>query len=205
MTTRSNLNNDMGRLPRSPFSVDSLSSAGHETKRRIPGLIMFGSLAVLGVVLVLILRSRSSTQTGPQVTLTQSAAPDQSTIDNLTNSIIALQGQIHLGSATPGGGVASPITGGIPNLPIPATGTAGIQQGMQNAQTLAQYYSSAYIAASAYAKANPSATSFSYQGSNISLDPQSLSNMKQTSQSILTTANQDASAWGVSPISISGA
>lgn len=206
-----------GRLAKSPFSTSDVHTDSGGGGSRHASVVLLGAVAVFGVGFLMVMRAREGTyQTGSALTLYPGASPDQSSIDNLTQSILNLQqsGFFHTPAASPGGGVSSPIdtstsvvppsigVNGQPILPTPQMGTAGIPQGMANAQALAQYYSDAYNAVSAYAKANPGATSVNYNGTNWSTDPQSLANMKATSQSIVTNTNKDAAAWGVAPISV---
>lgn len=103
-------NTIMGKVKQSPYSGTSLAPTSTPAKAsNLPVLI---AVALVGALAIMWVRQRSNpaVQTGPLVVLTQSAAPDQSTIDNLTNSINALAGQVHTASPVPTGGASTPIT-----------------------------------------------------------------------------------------------
>lgn len=102
-------NKIMGKVKSSPFK--SLPSTGG-TSTKTSNLPLYGGLVLAGVAAILFLRAGKS-QTGPLVVLTQSAAPDQSTIDNLTASINAWGEQLK----GPPGGASTPQT--------PAPNTSG--------------------------------------------------------------------------------
>ncbi len=117
-------NTIMGKVKASPYKASSATkTVTTVTKRNVPVLL---SVIILGVALILYLRSRSggTVRSGPLAVLTQSAAPDQSQIDNLTAGILALAGnsQVSTGGqvtnlpTAPGGGVSSPISGGVSGI-----------------------------------------------------------------------------------------
>lgn len=111
-------NKIMGKVKVSPFSGTSTPSSGSPTtsrlKRNLPVLL---ALLLVGVAIILFLRSRSAGRAGAAVNLISTTAPDQSTIDNLTASILALQGQVHLPSPIPGGGASTPVIPTPSNTP----------------------------------------------------------------------------------------
>jgi hypothetical protein len=200
-------NIDMGRIPRSPFSSGDVKSQ-HGGTRGGHGMVLYAALVVFGVGFVMMMRARDyGTSTGPALTLTASAAPDQSTIDNLTASILALSAG-H--SSIPSGGASTPIavppsgdyttpgygSNGQPILPTPQTGQAGLAQGLENARVLSQYYSDAYSALTAYKSANPTAQAADYNGTVWSLDPQSLANMRASAAAITDSAAKTAAQNG---------
>jgi hypothetical protein len=79
-----------GRAKQPKFFGDEINgdTKSTGTSNQLPALI---AIVAAGVALILFLRARSvGSRTGPLVVLTQSAAPDQSTIDNLTASVLAL-------------------------------------------------------------------------------------------------------------------
>jgi len=90
----------MGRVsrPQEFFATDEIQG---DTKPK-SNVLVYVLIVVAGAALILYLRSRAGgARTGPLVVLTSSAAPDQSTIDNLTNSVNALDGVMHPGAFTP--------------------------------------------------------------------------------------------------------
>lgn len=97
----------MGKVKSSPFKAVKTT----ETPAKTSNLPFLGALVLFGISMLFFLRARQpDVRTGPLVVLTQSAAPDQSTIDNLTASINAIAGQVHSPAATPTGGTSTPIT-----------------------------------------------------------------------------------------------
>lgn len=100
-------NTIMGKVKTSPFSGMKDNTA---TPAKASNLPFLGALVLVGVAILFFLRAKQpNVQTGPLVVLTQSAAPDQSTIDNLTASILAISGQVHTPSPNPTGGASTPI------------------------------------------------------------------------------------------------
>lgn len=95
-------NRIMGKVKSSPFAGDSITEPRAKPASMFPIYIAIAAIAALGIMLVR-QRSNPAVQTGPLVTLTPVVA-DQSAIDNLTASILAVSGQ------TPTGGVSTPIT-----------------------------------------------------------------------------------------------
>ncbi len=102
-------NTKMGKVKASPYSVADAS--GSQPVSKPSNLPVYIGLVAFGVGFIMLMRARSGdVRTGPLVVLTQSAAPDQSTIDNLTASILAISGQVHVPSPNPTGGTSTPIT-----------------------------------------------------------------------------------------------
>ena len=103
------------RKVRSPYvGADVSQSAPSQPKAHNGILYIVGALAV--AVAFMYVRARGSyggtpVRTGPVLTLVPPAPPDQTQIDNLTNAINALAGQVHTPSSTPGGGVSTPTMG----------------------------------------------------------------------------------------------
>src|SRR3990172_508238 len=98
-------NTKMGKVKASPYSVADAS--GSTPAPKSSNLPLYMGLVVFGVGFIMLMRARSGDiRTGPLVVLTQSAAPDQSSIDNLTASILAITAL----SDKPGGGVSTPIS-----------------------------------------------------------------------------------------------
>ena len=91
----------MGKAKQPQFFEDSIQ--GESKPSPITNLPMMLLLVAVGVGVILFLRSRSSAQTGPALTIVQPPLPDQSTIDNLTASIMGLQ------QTLPSGGTSTPI------------------------------------------------------------------------------------------------
>src|SRR5450759_1831711 len=103
----------MGKV-KGPAFVDNISNAGPIKKSNLPMLIL---LAVGGVAALWILRSKSNSAathagstTKPAVSIDGGRAPDQSTIDNLTASVLAMQGLVAINPNTPSGGASTPLT-----------------------------------------------------------------------------------------------
>jgi hypothetical protein len=103
----------MGKV-KGPAFVDNISNASPAKQSNLPMLIL---LAVGGVAALWILRSRSNfasntagATTQPAVSISGGNAPDQSTIDNLTASVLAMQGLVAINPNTPAGGASTPIT-----------------------------------------------------------------------------------------------
>jgi hypothetical protein len=95
-------NTFMGKVKSSPYAGMKLQEPA-PTPKVSPLPVYIALVAVSGLVLMLIRqRSNPAVQTGPLVVL--DAVPNQSSIDNLTQSILALSGQ------TPTGGVSTPLT-----------------------------------------------------------------------------------------------
>lgn len=107
-------NKIMGKVKSPSFFKGSTSqsspSNASSLKRNFPVLL---ALVLLGVAIILFLRSRGSSSTGPVLSLSGESTPDQSTIA----SILASQGQVHIPSTNPSGGASTPIT------PQPTTST----------------------------------------------------------------------------------
>src|ERR1019366_5366620 len=85
----------MGKV-KGPAFVDNLTKASPVKKKNAPVLIL---IVAGGVGVIWYLRSHSSANTvgsttNPAVSINGGNAPDQSTIDNLTASVLALQGQV---------------------------------------------------------------------------------------------------------------
>ena len=97
-----------------PAFVDNLTNASPVKKSNLPMLIL---VAVGGVAVIWILRSKSNmasntagATTQPAVSISGGNAPDQSTIDNLTASVLAMQGLVAINPTTPAGGASTPLT-----------------------------------------------------------------------------------------------
>src|ERR1035437_8062328 len=102
----------MGKVAASPFGALTKSSPAKKNNKPILILIVVGGVAVIWY-----LRNHSSANTvgsssttSPAVSINGGTAPDQSTIDNLTASVLALQGQVTNNSAIPSGGTSTPVT-----------------------------------------------------------------------------------------------
>src|ERR1035437_10029954 len=95
-----NTTTKMGRVKGSQqfFTGDAVQG---DTKPK-SNVLVYVLIVVAGAALILYFRNRvnNGARTGPLVVLTQSAAPDQSTIDNLTASINAL-GHLPVSPFTP--------------------------------------------------------------------------------------------------------
>jgi hypothetical protein len=77
-------------------------------KRNMPVLL---AIVLLGVALILYLRSRSTVvQTGPALTTAGVTSSDQTQIDTLTAAILAHSGQVTINPSSPSGGASTPIT-----------------------------------------------------------------------------------------------
>ncbi len=103
----------MGKV-KGPAFVDNISNASPAKKSNLPMLIL---LAVGGVAALWILRTKSNfasntagATTQPAVSINGGNAPDQSTIDNLTASVLAMQGLVTINPTAPAGGASTPIT-----------------------------------------------------------------------------------------------
>src|ERR1035437_1117395 len=101
----------LGKVASSPFGALTKSSPAKKSNKLILILIVVG-----GVAAIWYLRNHSSANTvgssttNPAVSINGGTAPDQSTIDNLTASVLALQGQVANNSAVPSGGTSTPVT-----------------------------------------------------------------------------------------------
>ena len=106
----------MGRA-KAPNFVDNLSNASPVKKSTLPILV----LIVLGgaaVIWYFYTKSNSAantagSSTGSAVTVGAGASGsgvDQSSIDNLTQAVLAMQGQVANNSSTPAGGPSTPVT-----------------------------------------------------------------------------------------------
>src|ERR1035437_10078449 len=101
----------MGKVAASPFGALTKGTTAKPNNKPILILIVVG-----GVAAIWYLRNHSSSNTvgssttNPAVSINGGTAPDQSTIDNLTASILALQGQVTNNSSIPSGGTSTPIT-----------------------------------------------------------------------------------------------
>lgn len=102
-------NTIMGKVSASPYRKVNTVTTKPERSSNLP---VYALLVLMGAALIIFWRNKDQgvAQTGPLMYLTQSAAPDQSTIDNLTNSINALAGQVHTPSPNPPGGASTPQT-----------------------------------------------------------------------------------------------
>src|SRR5487761_2537623 len=103
----------MGKA-KGPAFVDNLTNASPVKKQNLPMLLL---IIAGGVGVLWILRTKSNfasntagRTTNPALSINGGNAPDQSTIDNLTASILALQGQVTNNPSVPGGGASTPIT-----------------------------------------------------------------------------------------------
>jgi hypothetical protein len=103
----------MGKV-KGPAFVDNLTNASPIKQSNLPMLIL---TAIGGVALLWIMRSKSNfasntagATTQPAVSISGGNAPDQSTIDNLTASVLAMQGLVAINPNTPAGGASTPIT-----------------------------------------------------------------------------------------------
>jgi len=102
-------NKIMGKVGASPFK--SLPSQG-KTSDGSSNAVLYAGLVLFGAAAIMLMRARSGppVQTGPLAVLTQSAAPDQSTIDNLTESVLAVAGHVYVWGPKPTGGASTPLT-----------------------------------------------------------------------------------------------
>src|ERR1035437_9252595 len=113
----------MGKVAASPFGALTKGPAAKPNHKPVLILIVVGGVAVIWY-----LRNHSSantvgkTTTSAAVSINGGNAPDQSTIDNLTASVLALQGQVTNNPTSPGGGTSTPIT----TQPIATTPLAAI-------------------------------------------------------------------------------
>src|ERR1035437_3875969 len=103
----------MGKV-KGPAFVDNISNAGPVKKSNLPMLIL---LVVGGIAAIWVLRTKSNmasntagSTTQPAVSINGGNAPDQSTIDNLTASVLAMQGLVAINLVTPAGGTSTPLT-----------------------------------------------------------------------------------------------
>ena len=103
----------MGKV-KGPAFVDNLTNASPIKQSNLPMLIL---TAIGGVALLWIMRSKSNfasntagATTQPAVSISGGNAPDQSTIDNLTASVLAMQGLVAINPVTPAGGTSTPLT-----------------------------------------------------------------------------------------------
>uniref|UniRef100_A0A6M3LKV4 Uncharacterized protein n=1 Tax=viral metagenome TaxID=1070528 RepID=A0A6M3LKV4_9ZZZZ len=129
-------NKIMGKVKSPSFFKGSTSqsspSKASSIKRNFPVLF---ALVLLGVAIILFLRSRSSSSTGPVLNLIGTSPSDQFAIDNLTASILALQGLVHVPSPIPGGGTSTPIS----NVPTSTNPGSGSSSSGGNASYVAPY------------------------------------------------------------------
>src|ERR1035437_11154135 len=114
----------MGKA-KGPAFVDNLTKASPVKKKNAPVLIL---IVAGGVGVIWYLRSHSSANTvgsttNPAVSINGGNAPDQSTIDNLTASVLALQGLQNGNTTVPAGGTSTPITS-TPVATTPAAAAA---------------------------------------------------------------------------------
>ena len=98
--------NVKGKVSSSPYEGESPPSTGGQVKSNFP---LLAALVILGVAMIIYARA-GTPRVGPVLTLTAGDAPDQSTIDNLTNSINALAGQVYVAAPAPTGGASTPLT-----------------------------------------------------------------------------------------------
>ena len=100
----------MGKVSASPFKT--LTSSPSKSNDGSSNVVFYGALVLFGAAAIMLMRARSGppVQTGPLAVLTQSAAPDQSTIDNLTESVLAIAGQVYVWGPKPTGGTSTPLT-----------------------------------------------------------------------------------------------
>jgi hypothetical protein len=115
----------MGKA-KGPAFVDNLTKASPVKKQNLPMLLL---IVAGGVGILWILRSKSNfaantagSTTNPAVSINGGNAPDQSTIDNLTASVLALQGLQSNNSSIPSGGASTPIT----TQPVATTPAAAV-------------------------------------------------------------------------------
>lgn len=102
------------RVTSSPYAGADVSQSA-PSPRKTNNAVLYIIVAFAAAVAIMYVRGRGSyggtpVQTGPVLTLQAPAPPDQSQIDNLTNSINALAGQVHTPSPVPSGGASTPIT-----------------------------------------------------------------------------------------------
>lgn len=97
-----------------PAFVDNVTNASPVKKSNLPMLIL---MTVGGVAALWILRTKSNyasntagATTQPAVSIDGGRAPDQSTIDNLTASVLAMQGLVAINPDIPAGGASTPLT-----------------------------------------------------------------------------------------------
>src|SRR5487761_1021968 len=121
----------MGKT-KGPAFVDNLTNASPVKKQNLPMLLL---IIAGGVGVLWILRTKSNfasntagSTTNPAVSINGGSAPDQSTIDNLTASVLALQGQVTNNPSVPGSGIhGNPWAGTSGGLATtnPGTGWTG--------------------------------------------------------------------------------
>ncbi len=121
----------MGKA-KGPAFVDNLTKASPVKKQNLPMLLL---IVAGGVGVLWILRSKSNfaantagSTTNPAVSINGGSAPDQSTIDNLTASVLALQGQVTNNPSVPSGGASTPVT----TIPSNTTGNGNPGSGNTN-------------------------------------------------------------------------
>jgi len=99
------------KVSRSPYAGANVSQTA-STPKQHTSVIYYVIIAFVAALVIMFVRSgRTIAQTGPVLVLNAPAAPDQSQIDNLTQSINALAGQVHVPSSIPTGGASTPIVG----------------------------------------------------------------------------------------------
>lgn len=110
--TAQSVTHAMGKAKHSQTFFEGEQGAGDTSRpspiKNVPAMI---ALVVVGVGLVLFLRSRPKTSTGPALTVLSDPSADSSGVLNLANSLVAV-GQVHNpnpSAPTVGGGVSTPI------------------------------------------------------------------------------------------------
>lgn len=101
------------RVSTSPYTTADISQTS-STPKQHTNVIYYIVIAFVAAVVFLYVRARGSyggtpVKTGPVLTLVPPESPDQAQIENLTNAINALAGQVHKQSPIPGGGASTPI------------------------------------------------------------------------------------------------
>jgi hypothetical protein len=123
----------MGKVAASPFGALTKAGPAKKSNKLVLVLIVVG-----GVGIIWYLRTHSSANTvgksttDAAVSINGGSAPDQSTIDNLTASVLALQGQVTNNPSVPGGGTSTPITT-TPSNTNPGSGSGGNTNYVQGA------------------------------------------------------------------------
>lgn len=128
----------LGKVASSPFGALTKSTPAKKNNKPILILIVVGGVAVIWY-----LRTHSSANTvgksttSAAVSINGGSAPDQSQIDNLTASILAMQGLVNVPSTNPGGGASTPITPTPIGNGNPGSGTQFLGPPVSNGSVMA--------------------------------------------------------------------
>ena len=97
-------NTMMGRVKSPQYTSASITPQPSAPKGQpVNKILIYVAVASAGAVAVMLVRQRQSpaTQTGPLVVLTDAVPPDQSSVNNLTQAVLALGTSQKGGVATP--------------------------------------------------------------------------------------------------------